>query len=72
MDRLTEGRSNINLNLNQSQHQSTNFNEEKTQTPKPESSPRSSFFSLFRRDKTKPEESVGFINRQMPAYWHGK
>ncbi len=28
--------------------------------------------AYFKRDRLKSDENVGFINRQVPGYWHGK
>ena len=33
---------------------------------------KQSLYSVFRRDRSKTEDNTGFINKQMPAYWHGK
>lgn len=37
-------------------------------------SSRYSLFTMFKRSRTGSEANSeqGFINRQMPAYWHGK
>ncbi len=46
-------------------------NVQKNQTPNT-GNQLTSFFSIFRRSRSSTEDNTGFINKQIPAYWHGK
>jgi hypothetical protein len=70
MDRRLDNRNEPNKNQDNS-YTITTTNLERIQTTHT-GSPRSSFFSMFRRTRSKTEDSTGFINKQIPAYWHGK
>jgi hypothetical protein len=50
-------------------HRIFSTDEEKNQIPNKGTS-MSSFFGMFRRKRSNTEDNTGFINKQIPAYWH--
>jgi hypothetical protein len=69
-----ESRNNINTSQTKKikPENNQNINSFYDKNLKPADSLKDRMFAYFKRDKSKTEENVGFINRQIPFYWHGK
>ena len=60
-----------NMNLGYAAHINSSASNQ-NQNLKKSDSLKDRILGLFKRGRSKTEDSTGFINRQMPAYWHGK